>query len=118
MRFNPEINNSLIGFINSQLRFRKGDALKKLRKSKTENIDSGTREMNAIENKADKTSKETRQEPIGNLLKATSLISQATRSKLAEDLKKWAANHEMFISKLKWRLNSFYPHYFKLSLQD
>jgi hypothetical protein len=95
MRFNPEINNSLIGFINSQLRFRKGDALKKLRKSKTENIDSGTREMNAIENKADKTSKETRQEPIGNLLKATSLISQATRSKLAEDLKKWAISNKI-----------------------
>ena len=95
MRFNPEINNSLIGFINSQLRFRKGDALKKLRKSKTEDIDSGTREMNAIENKADKTSKETRQEPIGNLLKATSLISQATRSKLAEGLKKWAISNKI-----------------------
>ena len=95
MRFNPEINNSLIGFINSQLRFRKGDALKKLRKSKTEDIDSGTREMNAIENKADKTPKETRQEPIGNLLKATSLISQATRNKLAEGLKKWAISNKI-----------------------
>ena len=95
MRFNPEINNSLIGFINSQLRFRKGDAFKKLRKSKTEDIDSGTREMNAIENKADKTPKETRQEPIGNLLKATSLISQATRNKLAEGLKKWAISNKI-----------------------
>ena len=34
MRFNPEINNSLIGFINSQLRFRKGDALKNLERVK------------------------------------------------------------------------------------
>ena len=32
MRFNPEENNSLIGFINSQLGFRKGDVLKKYKK--------------------------------------------------------------------------------------
>ena len=31
MRFNPEENNSLIGWINSQLAFRKGDVLKKYR---------------------------------------------------------------------------------------
>jgi len=95
MRFNPEINNSLIGFINSQLFFRKGDALIKLRKGKTENIDSGTREMNAIEAKADKSFNEIKQEPIGNLLKATSLISQDTRSKLAEGLKKWAKDNNI-----------------------
>jgi len=95
MRFNPEINNSLIGFINSQLFFRKGDALIKLRKGKTENIDSGTREMNAIEAKADKSSNETKQEPLGNLLKATSLISQVTRNKLAEGLKKWAKDNNI-----------------------
>ena len=32
MRFNPEENNSLIGFINSQLAFRKGDVLNKYKK--------------------------------------------------------------------------------------
>jgi hypothetical protein len=46
MRFNPEENNSLIGFINSQLDFRKGDVLKKYKKEagiggKSIDVDAG-----------------------------------------------------------------------------
>jgi hypothetical protein len=46
MRFNPEENNSLIGFINSQLGFRKGDVLKKYKKEagiggKSIDVDAG-----------------------------------------------------------------------------
>ena len=42
LRFNPEVNNSLSGFINSRLGFRKGDELKKLKKTKAASLDDET----------------------------------------------------------------------------
>ena len=42
LKFNPEVNNSLSGFINSRLAFRKGDELKKLKKTKAASIDDET----------------------------------------------------------------------------
>ena len=42
LKFNPEVNNSLSGFINSRLGFRKGDELKKLKKTKAASLDDET----------------------------------------------------------------------------
>ena len=39
IKFNPEVNNSLSGFINSRLAFRKGDVLKEFKKDKTESLE-------------------------------------------------------------------------------
>jgi hypothetical protein len=49
LRFNPEKNDSLIGFINSQLGFRKGDVLNKYKKEAgTESIDIEEGEVGAL----------------------------------------------------------------------
>ena len=48
MRFNPEKNNSLIGFINGQLRFRKGDVLKSYKENLTASLDVESGEIGAI----------------------------------------------------------------------
>ena len=48
MRFNPEKNNSLIGFINGQLRFRKGDVLKSYKANLTASLDVESGEIGAV----------------------------------------------------------------------
>jgi len=39
IKFNPEVNNSLSGFINSRLGFRKGDVLKEIKKDKSQSLE-------------------------------------------------------------------------------
>lgn len=48
MRFDPTENNSLIGFINSQLKFRKGDVLKKYKAQQAKSIDTAAGEVGSI----------------------------------------------------------------------
>ena len=98
MNFNPEKNNSLIGWINSQLRFKKGNVLKRFKKEadlggKSLDVEAGetgfagniSGDAGVIRSFADE-----KQIAPENLIKASKVISSKVRNKLASDLKTWA----------------------------
>lgn len=83
MRFDPSKNNSLIGFINSQLKFRKGDVLKKYKAQQTKSIDTAAGEVGSIaELEADDTSEAIFEESMAEeqrqsgLIKAEEILSK------------------------------------------
>jgi len=108
LKFNPEENNSLIGWINKVMRFRKGDAFKKFRKEnelggKSTDIQSGeigsVRELVADEPYFQE---EGELDVNEDLRKITDLLTPEIRVGIAEDLKKWAKNNVIDFDKFRF----------------
>jgi len=83
LKFDPTKNNSLIGYINSQLSYKKGDLLKKLKKQQTKSIDTAAGEVGSIaELEADDTSEALLEESMAEeqrqsgLIKAEEILSK------------------------------------------
>jgi len=92
MRFDPTENNSLIGFINSQLKFRKGDVLKKYKAQQTKSIDTAAGEVGSIaELEAEDTSEALLEESMAeerrqsDLIKAEEIIGSDDFVKAAKE---------------------------------
>ena len=103
MNFNPEKNNSLIGWINSQLRFKKGNVLKRFKKEadlggKSLDVEAGetgfagniSGDAGVIRNFADE-----KQIAPDKLVKASKVITPKVRADLANMLKKWASQNNI-----------------------
>ncbi len=103
MNFNPEKNNSLIGWINSQLRFKKGNVLKRFKKEadlggKSLDVEAGetgfagdiSGDAGVIRNFADE-----KQIAPDKLVKASKVITPKVRADLATMLKKWASQNNI-----------------------
>ena len=83
LKFDPTKNNSLIGYINSLLSYKKGDLLKKLKKQQTKSIDVAAGETGSIaELEADDTSEALLEESMAEerrqsgLIKAEEILSK------------------------------------------
>ena len=83
LKFDPTKNNSLIGYINSQLSYKKGDLLKKLKKQQTKSIDVAAGETGSMaELEADDTSETLLEESMAEeqrqsgLIKAEEILSK------------------------------------------
>jgi hypothetical protein len=91
LRFNPEKNDSLIGFINSQLRFRKGDVLNKYKKEAgTESIDIEEGEVGALkelESQEDAEFEIFKQEQLAEEKEAKKRPNLSNTVKLEDDVK-------------------------------
>ena len=100
IRFNPEDNNSLIGFINSQLRFRKLDVLNKYKKELgTSSIDIEAGEVGAVQElmsdedaefeifKSEELAKE-KEEKVKPNLSDNVRLSEAVSNKLSDNMVK------------------------------
>ena len=103
MNFNPEKNNSLIGWINSQLRFKKGNVLKRFKKEadlggKSLDVEAGetgfagniSGDAGVIRNFADE-----KQIAPDKLVKASKVITSKVRADLANMLKTWASQNNI-----------------------
>lgn len=92
LKFDPTKNNSLIGYINSQLSYKKGDLLKKLKKQQTKSIDTAAGETGSIaELEADDTSEALLEESMAEekrqmgLMKAEEIIGSDDFVKAAKE---------------------------------
>ena len=103
MNFNPEKNNSLIGWINSQLRFKKGNVLKRFKKEadlggKSLDVEAGetgfagniSGDAGVIRNFADE-----KQIAPDRLIKASKVISPGVKNAFAEKLRAWALQNNI-----------------------